>query len=82
MTFWIDTHCHLDAAEFLPDVASVRARAASQGVAHCVLPAVSASNFAAVRCWHMNFQTATRWAFTRCACRLRKRQICKRWTPN
>ena len=49
MTFWIDTHCHLDAAEFLPDVASVRARAASQGVAHCVLPAVAASNFAAVR---------------------------------
>ena len=49
MTFWIDTHCHLDAAEFLPDVASVRARAARQGVAHCVLPAVSASNFAAVR---------------------------------
>lgn len=49
MTFWIDTHCHLDAAEFLPDVASVRARASRQGVAHCVLPAVSASNFAAVR---------------------------------
>ena len=49
MPFWIDTHCHLDAAEFLPDVVSVRARAASQGVAHCVLPAVSASNFAAVR---------------------------------
>jgi TatD DNase family protein len=49
MTFWIDTHCHLDAAEFLPDVAGVRARAASQGVAHCVLPAVAASNFAAVR---------------------------------
>lgn len=49
MTFWIDTHCHLDAAEFLPDVTSVRARAARQGVAHCVLPAVSASNFAAVR---------------------------------
>ena len=49
MPFWIDTHCHLDAAEFLPDVASVRARAASQGVAHCVLPAVAASNFAAVR---------------------------------
>ena len=49
MTFWIDTHCHLDAAEFLPDMARVRARAASQGVAHCVLPAVAASNFAAVR---------------------------------
>ena len=49
MTFWIDTHCHLDAAEFVPDMARVRARAASQGVAHCVLPAVAASNFAAVR---------------------------------
>lgn len=49
MTFWIDTHCHLDAAEFLPDVTRVRARAARQGVAHCVLPAVSVSNFAAVR---------------------------------
>ncbi|MGV8803366.1 MAG: TatD family hydrolase [Polaromonas sp.] len=49
MSFWIDTHCHLDAAEFLPDVASVRARAASGGVAHCVLPAVAVGNFEAVR---------------------------------
>ena len=49
MKFWIDTHCHLDAAEFLPDVASVRARAASSGVAHCVLPAVAVSNFDVVR---------------------------------
>ena len=49
MTFWIDTHCHLDAAEFSPDVAQVRARAAAQGVAHCVLPAVAVSNFEAVR---------------------------------
>jgi TatD DNase family protein len=49
MTFWIDTHCHLDAAEFSLDVAGVRARAASLGVAHCVLPAVAASNFEAVR---------------------------------
>lgn len=49
MTFWIDTHCHLDAAEFSPDVARVRARAASQGVAHCVLPGVAVNNFAAVR---------------------------------
>jgi len=49
MTLWIDTHCHLDAAEFSPDVAGVRARAAAGGVAHCVLPAVAASNFAAVR---------------------------------
>ncbi|MDB5868779.1 MAG: TatD-related deoxyribonuclease [Polaromonas sp.] len=49
MTFWIDTHCHLDAAEFSADVAGVRARAAAAGVAHCVLPAVAVSNFAAVR---------------------------------
>lgn len=49
MTFWIDTHCHLDAAEFLPDVASVRARAAAAGVLHCVLPSVAVGNFAAVR---------------------------------
>jgi TatD DNase family protein len=49
MTFWIDTHCHLDATEFCSDVAGVRARAAARGVAHCVLPAVAASNFNAVR---------------------------------
>ncbi|MEO7159470.1 MAG: TatD family hydrolase [Polaromonas sp.] len=49
MTFWIDTHCHLDAAEFSPDVADVRARAAASGVGHCVLPAVAVSNFDAVR---------------------------------
>lgn len=48
MTFWIDTHCHLDASEFLPDVAAVRARAAANGVAHCVLPAVAVANFDAV----------------------------------
>ena len=49
MTAWIDTHCHLDAAEFSADSADVRARAASQGVVHCVLPAVEVGNFAAVR---------------------------------
>ncbi|MDB5932220.1 MAG: TatD-related deoxyribonuclease [Polaromonas sp.] len=49
MTFWIDTHCHLDAPEFSPDRAGVRARAASAGVAHCVLPAVAVGNFGAVR---------------------------------
>ena len=49
MNFWIDTHCHLDAAEFGPDVAAVRLRAAACGVAHCVLPAVSRSGFDAVR---------------------------------
>ena len=49
MTFWIDTHCHLDAAELAHDVASVRARAAAGGVAHCVLPAVAVSNFQTIR---------------------------------
>lgn len=49
MTFWIDTHCHLDAPEFFADVAEVQTRAAGQGVCHCVLPAVSVGNFDAVR---------------------------------
>lgn len=49
MTFWIDTHCHLDAAEFALDAAAVRARAHDKGVAHCVLPAVEVANFDAVR---------------------------------
>jgi TatD DNase family protein len=49
MPAWIDTHCHLDAAEFSPDRDAVRARAAAAGVAHCVLPAIAPANFAAVR---------------------------------
>jgi TatD DNase family protein len=46
---WIDTHCHLDAAEFGDDTALVRRRAAQAGVVHCVLPAVAVSNFGTVR---------------------------------
>lgn len=49
MAAWIDTHCHLDAAEFSDDVGAVRARAAGAGVRHCVVPAVEVGNFAAVR---------------------------------
>lgn len=49
MTVWIDTHCHLDAAEFEVDRGAVRARAAAAGVRHCVLPAVQVANFEAVR---------------------------------
>ena len=49
MTIWIDTHCHLDAAEFALDGPAVRARAAINNVAHCVLPAVEVGNFDAVR---------------------------------
>lgn len=50
MTYWIDTHCHLDAAEFAQDVQAVRLAAAQQGVRLCVFPAVTVSNFEAVRC--------------------------------
>ena len=49
MTFWIDTHCHLDAAEFGANTQAIRARAAAKHVAHCVLPAVEVANFEAVR---------------------------------
>jgi TatD DNase family protein len=49
MPVWIDTHCHLDAPEFAGDTPAVRERAAAAGVRHCVLPAVSAANFEAVR---------------------------------
>jgi TatD DNase family protein len=46
---WIDTHCHLDAAEFGFQAQQIRAQAAINGVAHCVIPAVEVANFAAVR---------------------------------
>ncbi len=49
MHSWIDTHCHLDAAEFGGDRSGMRARAATAGVRHCVLPAVAVSSFEAVR---------------------------------
>ncbi|HOZ93049.1 MAG TPA: TatD family hydrolase [Ottowia sp.] len=49
MAAWIDTHCHLDAPEFSADVAAVRARAATENVAICVIPAVEPAAFEAVR---------------------------------
>lgn len=49
MPLFVDTHCHLDAPEFAPDRADVRRRAAQNGVAHCVLPAVDAASFGTVR---------------------------------
>ncbi len=46
---WIDTHCHLDAAEFDADREAVVAAARASGVATIVIPAVDAGNFARVR---------------------------------
>ena len=46
---WIDSHCHLDAFAFSGDVLQVRAAARQAGVVQCVIPAVQAANFEAVR---------------------------------
>jgi len=46
---WIDTHCHLDAAEFGALALTQRALAATNHVAHCVVPAVEVGNFEVVR---------------------------------
>ena len=46
---WIDTHCHLDAAEFDADRDAVRQRARDAGVALCVIPAVERANWHKVR---------------------------------
>ena len=49
MNSWIDTHCHLDAAEFSADAPAVRARARQAGVGRLVIPGVAVGNFQAVR---------------------------------
>lgn len=46
---WIDTHCHLDAAEFDADRDRVSEAAASAGVGAIVIPAVARANFSTVR---------------------------------
>lgn len=46
---WIDTHCHLDAAEFDADRDAVRQRARDAGVSLCVIPAVERANWHKVR---------------------------------
>ena len=46
---WIDTHGHLDTAEFDADRAAVHLRARAVGVTTCVIPAVAAANFDNVR---------------------------------
>ena len=50
---WLDTHCHLDAAEFDPDRDAVVARARAARVDGCVIPAVQPSGFDRVKaCAH------------------------------
>lgn len=46
---WIDTHCHLDAPEFVADVDAVVQRARAAGVTGLVLPAVRVRDFDRVR---------------------------------
>ena len=46
---WIDTHCHLDAAEFDADREAVLARAQAGAVDMIVIPAVEVANFGMVR---------------------------------
>jgi TatD DNase family protein len=46
--FFIDTHCHLDAAEFDADRDTEYARAVAAGVTTLVIPSVSRESFAAV----------------------------------
>ncbi len=48
MTPLIDSHCHLDAAEFAADREAVAAAARAAGVAIMVIPAVARANFGAV----------------------------------
>ena len=46
--FIIDTHCHLDAAEFDRDRDAVKAESAARGVGAIVIPAIAISNFGMV----------------------------------
>jgi TatD DNase family protein len=46
---WIDSHCHLDAAEFDADRDAVLARARAAGVSMQVIPAVDVASFERVR---------------------------------
>lgn len=45
MNCWVDTHCHLDAAEFGAERDAVRQAARVAGVAHLVIPAVQRANW-------------------------------------
>ena len=49
MTFWIDTHCHLDAQDFWPPAHTRQALVATENIVYCVIPAIHVANFDAVR---------------------------------
>jgi TatD DNase family protein len=46
---WIDTHCHLDAAEFGADAPRIAERSVGGGVSCIVIPAIAKFNFKTVR---------------------------------
>ena len=46
---WLDTHCHLDAPEFLADLGQIIENAHAAGVRGILLPAVQANDFEAVK---------------------------------
>lgn len=46
---FIDTHCHLDAAEFGGTQADIVRRAAAAGVLRIIVPSIACANFASVR---------------------------------
>ncbi|CAN7309519.1 TatD family hydrolase [Trinickia sp. LjRoot230] len=56
---WIDTHCHLDAAEFDADRDAVAQAAEQAGVSRIVIPAVARANFAIVRALAHRFDGGT-----------------------
>ena len=49
MIDWIDTHCHLDAAEFDADRDTVHSAALAAGLSKMVVPAINLDHFATVR---------------------------------
>lgn len=51
MCYWIDTHAHWHCEGFSPPAPVLRAQAAINHVAICVLPAVAPDDFAAARDW-------------------------------
>lgn len=57
----IDSHCHLDAAEFDSDREAQRELARQLGVAHCVLPGVEPGQWQAVREWAHRHQDVYAW---------------------